>query len=168
MNRKKIIDENGRLFGKLSVIDLAVILIVAVLLVAAYVKFNVMETTSPSVKTYQIEYTLMISGIREQNAALLRPGDAVWTETGTPVGTITSVTTQPATQISQLADGRYVKGSVEDKVDTELVITANCTATNGRYYVERTFEVNVNREHNLVTKYSQFTAYISDISEPVE
>ena len=42
----KIIDRNGRLFGKISVIDLLVIAVVAVMAVALYVKTNQKEITS--------------------------------------------------------------------------------------------------------------------------
>ena len=44
----KIIDKNGRLFGKISVIDVLVILVVAVMAFALYVKNNSLSVTSTS------------------------------------------------------------------------------------------------------------------------
>ena len=43
---KKLIDENGRLFGLVSVIDVAVIVVVAVLAVALYTKDSAMPIAS--------------------------------------------------------------------------------------------------------------------------
>jgi hypothetical protein len=163
---KKIIDENGRLFGKISLLDIAVLLIVALLLVAAFVKFNVMEPTATTVKTVPVRYELTVRGIRDANAELYTEGTQVWTaDTGTYIGKVVSKTVSPAKQETQLTNGRYVLGSVEGRVDMTLTLEADCTITNGRYYADRTFEINVGREHKLVTKYSQVMAYISGLDK---
>ena len=43
---KKLVDEKGRLFGKVSLIDIFVILFALVLAVAVYLRFFTNETTS--------------------------------------------------------------------------------------------------------------------------
>ena len=45
---KKIVDERGRLFGRISVIDFIVIAVVIVLAVAAYYKYHALDATSKS------------------------------------------------------------------------------------------------------------------------
>ena len=79
---KKIIDEHGRVFGKVSVIDFLVVLIVLVLGAALYVKYNVLEATSVAGKTDTIAYAITIYGAREYTANGIRIGDAIYEKSG--------------------------------------------------------------------------------------
>ncbi|MDR0838342.1 MAG: DUF4330 domain-containing protein [Oscillospiraceae bacterium] len=160
---KKLIDENGRLFGKISFIDVLVVLAVAAILLVSLTKNDVVEQISGSVQTTPVEYTVIAKNIRVTNAALLREGDYIWLENGVPAGKITGVRTEVATTLSQIADGRYVIGKIESKVDAFVTILADCSYSNGRYYADRTFELNVNQEQKYVTKYEAFTASITEI-----
>ena len=61
---KKIIDRNGRLFGFISVIDLLVIVVVAVMGFALYTKNTQMAITSTNTADQTITYQILASGIR--------------------------------------------------------------------------------------------------------
>ena len=61
---KKIIDRNGRLFGFISVIDLLVIVVVAVMGFALYTKNTQMAITSTNTADQTITYLILASGIR--------------------------------------------------------------------------------------------------------
>ena len=54
----KIIDSKGKLFGKVNIIDLAVIIVAVVLVLSAMIKFDRAEKQMTSDKV--IEYTLKI------------------------------------------------------------------------------------------------------------
>ena len=54
----KILDRDGRLFGKISIIDVIVILVVAVLALAIYVKGQ-MPQTGASVTTTPVVYQIL-------------------------------------------------------------------------------------------------------------
>jgi FlaG/FlaF family flagellin (archaellin) len=149
----KIIDENGRLFGKISVIDIAVILVVAVVATAAYLKFNVIGETATSVKTTPTTYTVLVRGIRQTTADMFRPGDAVYNESGLTLGEVAAVETAPATTLATLQDGRYIISGIEERVDMTITVSANCSRSAGRFFVERTYELNVNSDYNLRSKY---------------
>jgi hypothetical protein len=161
---KKIIDENGRIFGKVSFIDLIVVLAVAAVLIAAAMKNNVVEQVSGSLDTVPVEYTVTVRNMRAPVAALLREGDYIWLESGVPAGKITAVKTQEARTESQKADGTYVLGKIESKVDAFITIYADCSHSNGSYYADRTFELNINQELKYITKYAAISGAISDIS----
>jgi hypothetical protein len=161
---KKIIDDRGRLFGKISVIDLVVIAVIIVLAAAAYTKFNVIENTATTTKTVATRYTVLVKNSRQTTADMLRPGDRFFTENGLAAGTVASVEVSPATAVSAVLDGTYAVGKIEGRIDMTLTLDAQCSVTNGRYYVERTYELNVNNEQKYRTKYADFSGTILSIT----
>jgi hypothetical protein len=163
---KRIIDERGRLFGIISVIDVAVLLAVVILAIAAFTKFNVYENPLTSESMVDVLYTIKIPAIRHSNASLMRVGDKVFsTETGANIGTIVAVEIKDAEEIEVLVDGSYVVARVYERYDVYLTIEARCSASNGRYYADRTFELNANAEYKIYTKYNEFAkSLIRDIT----
>jgi hypothetical protein len=162
---KKIIDERGRLFGKISVIDVLVIIVVAVLALAAYTKFRVIDNTNTTTKTVPVTYTVKIQSIREGTANALRAGDAFFTKNAIPAGTIQFVEITPSRVLSGLADGTYVIAPVEGRVDALITVEAQCSITNDRYYVDRTYELNVNTDQTYHTKYVEIYGNITEITK---
>ena len=73
----KVIDNNGRLFGKISVIDVLAILVVLALGAALYVKSN-QPHTGVSVPTQTITYQVRVDGAPEYLQNSIHVGDAVY------------------------------------------------------------------------------------------
>ena len=161
--KKKIIDENGRLFGKISVIDVIVIIVVVILAAADYVKYGVLDKTSASVQTTPITYTAVASQVSQSNASLLRDGDEIYTDSGIDLGKIINVDSKPSSFASQTVDGTYVMATADGKFDVALTIEAPCSESNGRYYINRTYELSANTEQKMVTKYNSVTATIMSV-----
>ncbi len=162
---KKIIDEHGRVFGKISLIDFLVVLVVIVVGAALYVKYNVLEVTSAAAKD-PISYTITIYGARTYTADGLKIGDAIYDKNGSggnTVGTITDIKVADAKRPSELLDGTVVLGDYEDHYDITLTISATGTISGGRYLVNKTYEVNQSSVRTYNTKYCTFEATISGI-----
>ena len=98
---KKIIDRNGRLFGFISVIDLLVIVVVAVMGFALYTKNTQMAITSTNTADQTITYQILASGIRTYVAEAVREGDQLFDpdrSSGGTLGTITDIQLMPGTK----------------------------------------------------------------------
>ena len=163
---KKIIDKQGRLFGKISVIDVIVIIIVLLLGAALYFKFNVLEITSSSGELEPITYVIKVSGVREYTLNNLEIGDILFDEdndSGNSVGTITDIEAEQAMAASELTDGTYVMAEIEDCYDITLTIEASGLVSSGRYFVNKNYEVNANSKRTFYTKYATFSATIMEI-----
>lgn len=163
---KKIIDEHGRVFGKVSVIDFLVVLIVLVIGAALYVKFNVLEVTSVTAKTDTITYTVNIYGARSFTVDGIKIGDTIYDKNssgGNTVGTITDIKVTDAKKAAATLDGTIVMGNFVGCYDISLTIKANGTISDGRYLVNKTYEVNTNSVRTLYTKFCTFEATISGI-----
>ena len=162
---RKIIDDKGRLFGKISILDILVVIVVAVVAVAFYIKFYVHDTPISARDTFEVSYNVKIAGIRMSSASLLRPGDKMYAmDTGTLMGTIANVDITEAVAADTLVDGSYVYAPVEERHDVTLTIAAECSLSNGRYYLDKTIELSANCIYRAFTKYNDFyTVLVTDI-----
>ena len=68
----RIIDRDGRLFGKISVIDLLVIAAVAVIAAAVYVKNNATPTGSGTVREQSITFQIQTVGMEDYLTGAIR------------------------------------------------------------------------------------------------
>jgi hypothetical protein len=164
---KKIIDEHGRVFGKISIIDFFVVLIVLLLAAGLYVKYNVLEMTSASSETGTITYSVTIFGVRDYTVKALKTSDAMYDKNnsgGYAVGTIADIKVSDAKKASEKLDGTVVLGNYSDHYDVTLTLTAGGAQRSGRYLVNKTYELNANSSRTFFTKFCTFEATIAEIS----
>ena len=164
---KKIIDRNGRLFGFISVIDLLVIVVVAVMGFALYTKNTQMAITSTNTADQTITYQILASGIRTYVAEAVREGDQLFDpdrSSGGTLGTITDIQLMPGTKLAEFDDGTVAAATVEDGVD--MLITVEGTglvSESGRYTLNRVYELGVNSSRTFCTKYAEFIGTVTEI-----
>ena len=163
----KIIDRNGRLFGKISVIDLVVVAVVIVMAFALYVKTNHNEITSTSTPDSTITYQMLVRGVRTYVADAVQVGDKVYDQDrssgGGSLGVITDIEIQPGTRLAEFKDGTIDAAPVEDGVDMLLTIQGSGLISEGRYLLNRVYDLGVNSSRNYCTMYAQFTGSIYSI-----
>ena len=159
---RKIIDEKGRLWGKISIIDLFVLIVVIVLIAAVYIRSNISDKNMK--ETVDFVYQLELKDVRDYTFSNLNVGDTVYDAKDTVVGTIKQIDVRDATAPSSLMDGTYVIASIENKHDVIISIEAKGTIDNaGRYFITPTFELNINASRGLYTKYRAFQGTIVGI-----
>ncbi len=126
----KIIDEKGKLFGKINLIDLIVIL--GILLVAARfllpVNFDdANEGNGVTLDQKTIQYEFYVQRIREASINVARPGDIVKdTQTNTDIGVIVDSRAVPYLEEVYTEDGPIVN---ESKLYYDMIITLETPAT---------------------------------------
>lgn len=157
----KIIDKNGKLFGKISVIDILVVAVVIVLIFAVYSRFFTKTTTAVGTINDSFEFQLCVKGVREQTVDALRVGDSVYdSENNTYLGTITAIEVTDAYGEYATIDGDYVVAPVEGRKEAVLTIAADGLISAGRYYASRTYEISTNLSFTFYTKYCCTTGYV--------
>lgn len=151
---KKLIDEKGRLFGKVSLIDIFVILFALVMVFAVYLRFFSNETTSVRGESDTFSYTIRVNGVRQWAIDGFHVGDKLWEpEYDVCIGTITGIETTPATMEYDLMNGTLVVAGSERRYDVYLTVEAEGLISNGRYYASRTYELGANFMMSFYTKY---------------
>ena len=152
--KRKFIDERGRFFGVISVIDVLVVVIVLVLGAAVYMRFFENEQTATAVSNDEFSYQVMLRNVRSMTADAIRVGDSIYdTENGTLLGVVTNIETADAQRQLALEDGTYVMVPVENRYDVTITLDVSGLISNGRYYAARTYELSVNSDISFYTKY---------------
>lgn len=162
----KIIDRNGRLFGKISVIDVLVVAVVLVMAVALYVKNNHKEITGTSVTNTTITYQVLVSGVRNYVGDAVQEGDFLYDmdrSSGGSLGQITNIEKLPGTKLAEFKDGTVDTVPVEDGVSLLLTVEGSGLISEGRYLLNRIYDLGVNSSRNYYTKYAQFTGTVTAI-----
>ena len=162
----KVIDHNGRLFGKISVIDVLVILVVIALAGALYVK-NTRPHTGTSVTTQTITYQVLVEGAQSYLKDNIHVGDKVYDLTyssgGSPLGEITAIEEQPGSKLTTFTDGTMGLASVEDGVNLLLTIEGEGLVNDKGYSINRVYDLGINAARTYYTKYVEFNITVTKI-----
>lgn len=163
---KKLIDNKGRLFGAISVIDVVVILAILILAVAFYMKFFVLESTSTVTNPDQpITYEVTLQAVHDYTVDGLQVGDVIYDEEGgmAAIGTIRDIRVTDAVVVTEKMDGTYVEASKEGYYDVVLTVEAQGSVVDGRYYVNRNYQIGVNIKKSFSTKYCTVSGRVTGI-----
>ena len=129
----KIIDSQGKLFSKINIVDLAIVIAVIVLALSAFMKFDKSEKTMSSDKV--LEYTMEVTKIRKPTIdALNKNSEIKDDETGKILGEIIDVEVSKAVDNVELADGTYKKVQLQGKFDLLLTVRVKGTETEDNFY----------------------------------
>lgn len=165
----KIIDRNGRLFGKISVIDLVVVAVVVVLAAALYFKNNQAHTGSAVVEQ-TITFQVRARGLDRYIADALLVGDGLYDQNypsgGRAIGHITDVQVErdPGTKLAEsLGDGTAALVEAEETVDLLITLEGTGLVENGRYSINRIYALGVNSGRTYYTKRAQFMGTVAAI-----
>ena len=162
----KLIDEKGKLFGRINVIDLAVVLVVIVLAVGVYVQFGVKESTSVTSAMQPVTYEVAVEGVRPSALENLMEGDTLYDQTsGNPIGTITAIRSQQAQNPINLPNGTVIQADAENRIDLFLTVEADAVVNAEGTFVGRTYELLVGSTKNFYTKYVSFIGAVSQIGQ---
>lgn len=163
----RIIDKNGRLFGKISVIDVVVLLAVAALAAALAFKSGQTHTGTAS-DAIPITFQLQINGERTFVTDAIQVGDNLYDLDNNSglLGTIQSIETLPGTRIATFSDGTKAMAPVDDGATLLLTIQGEGIISNNRCLLNRVYNLGVNTTRNYYTPYAQFTATVTGIEMP--
>lgn len=140
-----IIDEKGKLFGKINIIDLVILLVVVVAVAVLGIKFASPKMASSTTKTHVAMY--YAEEVPEYVADDVKVGDKLMDEArNVELGTVTDVKIDESVYYSNNSSGVVVKSSKEGY--KSVLITSEVEATpfehgmivnSSRYYIGHTF-----------------------------
>lgn len=163
----RFLDEKGRVFGKISVIDLVVVL---VLVVAgawfAYAKFGRNLEADVAARQQPIEYTIIVPTLRPTTAEALAMGGSVFEfKTGANIGTIRGVKTEPCEVWTIIGDGTWLKVKDDGKVDAYVTVSSTARVGEDTITVNGV-EVRVGLSLGIKTKWAQVNGHILTMELP--
>lgn len=122
----RLVDDRGRLFGLVNLVDLVVVLVVLALVGAGVYKVMAVRA-GPVRQTRTVELTLLAAEVRSATVDVVREGVQVWEhDSSLPFGTVTAVQVLPATKHTATADGRWILAEIPERYD--LLVTLRVPA----------------------------------------
>lgn len=163
---RKIIDQNGRLFGKISVIDIVVVLIVIAMAFALHIKNNELDASKTTGAGTTITFTTLAENLPLYVADAVQVGDKVYDKersSGGAIGIITDVKRLPASETKELTDGTFAALPNEDACNLLITVEGSGMVTDGRYAFNRIYELGANAVRNFYTPYALFKSTVTAI-----
>lgn len=161
-----IIDEKGRLFGKVNLLDLVVVLVVVAGLGLVGNKF-LGKPKSAAVVEKPLEVTFLLPAVRKATVDQIQPGVKVYESKSANrplLGTVVAVRNEPARVVITGPEGKVGEVVSQDKVD--LYMTLRGTGTSGELSVFMGgIEMKVGRGYDMISKYWAGTGTATLINE---
>mgnify|MGYP003374242114 CR=1 FL=1 len=160
----KKIDENGKLFGKISVLDLAFILCIILLAIFAFLKIGVNKNHLFVEKTEYIA-TYKVTGAKKSIVDSLSLNDKVYSaDDNSYVGTIEKIDTSPAKIITETADGQVVSYLSPYKYDILITVSHKGYKDDKKgLVINKSYDIQSNAEKKIYTRYTSFISTVIDI-----
>ena len=164
----KIIDNNGRLFGKISIIDVMVLLLAVVLAAALYMKTHTMTHTSTEITYDTITFTYFCRGMPEYVKDNLRVGDKIFDVENMTVGSlgeIVDIQFLPGTEYKKSDEGYMGYFPSEGSVDMLVTVRGQGLVTDGTYQINRLYPIGMNANRNFCTPYVQLRGIVMSVGQ---
>lgn len=116
------LDERGRLFGRVNIVDLMVLALVLIVAARLGLKSRVFRAVNPST-VKPVEVVLVVEDVRQATADAMQEGETVLnTKSNAVLGKLVKKEVRPAQKEVQTADGRLVLAESPFKKDVYLTV----------------------------------------------
>lgn len=159
-----IIDERGKLFGKISVVDVGILVVILALVAGGYYKFFLMGKNSSAAKFDTLEYQFQVREVRQQSVDVIEIGAEVYdTKTGSDMGKIVDKKVAPATGYIDKADGSVALAEKPERFDVTVTVRAPGVETANGYRVNGNMDITRESTQILQTKMIIMEAKMSGV-----
>lgn len=156
-------DKNGKLFGKVSIIDLLVVLAVIVGIAGFSMRF-LSDAAENVVEKTKFEYVVEIEDVRKFTVeALEKKGLVTEKKSGGIIGEIVNVESKPFEVKLAMSNGRLVNVDVPEKFVVSVTVVGEGNETAGGYYIGENVELSVGSTVTMASKYANSTGKVKSI-----
>ncbi len=127
-----LIDNRGRLFGKINLIDFLLILVVLAAVAFGAYKLTKDQDFTIIAPEKKVIVQFYANGLYPFVTANMKEGDLIRTlDTNDPIGKIVRIDKRPAINLVPTADGRMVISNVPEKDSVYIDVEGNAKLSNG-------------------------------------
>lgn len=160
----KIIDDKGKLFSKINILDLGIVLMIIVLGLAGFYKLKSVNTTA-FIKPQPVDIKVIVREREETSIDKIKVGDILKEyDTGIILGEIKSIDIKPAIIEVETVDGEVKLAEIPERYDYYINIDANAIV-NENAIVSGNKELRIGNKLVLRTKTYALESYILEIGK---
>ncbi|MCH5186160.1 MAG: DUF4330 domain-containing protein [Oscillospiraceae bacterium] len=156
-------DKNGKIFGKVSIIDIGFVLVIAAVIFGAYMRFSSGAGKLVTTPT-KFEYVVKVSNVRQFTVdALIKKGYITDKKYEAVLGEIVDVKVEEAHMESVTAEGEVVDTALPERYTCYVTIRSDGKEGQNGYFNAKNDEISVGRNLNIYTKYVSTSGGIESI-----
>ena len=161
-----LFDSKGKVFGKVSIVDIAVIVLVVLAVVGGYFRFSGNNTSVVS-NDAEFYYSITAKGIRETNKNLLE--NSIGTDfrlagkISSSMGELVGVNVSNAKDIVAKTDGTIVLAEVPEKYDVELILKVVGNVNDSGYFTPETHEICAAKKYDITNIYCSVSGIVNKV-----
>ncbi len=164
MPKKESFKKSGKLFGKISIIDIIVVVCIVVLAFGIYAKYTSDSDATASSENTEIEFVYKVKGVRDYTVNALKKGGAMYdSETKEYVGEIVDVRTEDAVMEVSLVDGTYKQLIIPEKYDVYVTVQVDGKYNKLGYYTSGNKYLGAGSTINIKSKFATTEGQIVDV-----
>ncbi|MBE7032309.1 MAG: DUF4330 domain-containing protein [Ruminococcaceae bacterium] len=161
-----IINKEGKLFGKISIIDILVVIAIVIAALGIYSRFFV---AGPKVETAssRIEYTMKIREVRIGTVEALNNFKGPVTDTSTKeyLGEIVDVTYTDSVKAVELSNGKLKASVLPERYDITVTVQVDGKVNDSGYYTANNLAITAGSSYVFTSKAAKTTGTIIDVYE---
>lgn len=146
-----IIDEKGKLFGKINLLDLLIVVILIGVGFVVFYKMNNSNVINPFIQKDKITTVFVLDEVLEPVALSIKEGEPVTDRvTGALMGRVVSVQIDPSIAFEANDEGEMVKSSKEGYSSLKITVEGEGIYTetrvvfeNNDYFINKSMEIRV-------------------------
>lgn len=159
------INKDGKLFGKISIIDIVVIIAIVLVGCGAYLRFlkpnQKVETVNQT-----IEYTMRVAGVRVGTVEALKNFSPIYNcETKEYLGEIVGIEYAEATEDKIMHNGEIKNLPIPERYDVILKVRVDGKVNSSGFYTATNQAIYAGASHTFSSKYAQTTGRIDEVRE---
>lgn len=160
-----ILDKNGKIGGKINIVDAAAILLVIAVIAGICVRFGSKFTTAvESSETF--EYVVKVQNVREYTVDALKKGGVITDKNSEEIlGEVKDVRIETAYDTRETADGKITDVEIPEKYTCYVTVEAQGKESDDVYIMSDTTELSVGRTVDLYTRYCQTSGIIKEVTK---
>lgn len=160
-----LINKEGKLFGKVSIIDIFVVIVIVIAAFGVYTRFFTVNE-KVTVTQQQIEYRLKVTKVRQGTVdALSKLGPVYDSTTKEYMGELVAVETEDCYEEQKLADGTLSNSKIPDRMNVIITVRVNGSTSSTGYYTSDNKYLAAGSGFVIATKYAETTGEIISINE---
>lgn len=161
----KLIDEKGRIFGFLNIIDLIIILLLLGAIWGIFTKTAVLKRLGKNYTVSRVQIVVLVENVRQYTVDVVKPGDVIKElRSGEQVGVVKEVKVEDYKEKAPDAQGVWHLSPVPDKKNIYLTLEGNLKAYNKEFRAGQT-DVKVGTKINLKSTLYNFESFVLKVQE---
>lgn len=159
-----IIDNKGKLFGKINIIDLLVVLVLIVAVLVTYFKFNMSAHSNVSETNGYVEFEVQIDGVRDFTTQSINEGDVVYdSQNDVCLGEVVSKRIESEERHITKSDGTIVLSDVPERYKLFITIGSDARINDAGIYVGGTKPVIKYQNLEMETQKNKFNGKVVSV-----